>query len=317
MTDHSIRLLVIAALVLLASAVTAQNAPAKPVLPPAPEGVIIHPDLPYLEPGREEKLDLYLPADRPEGVRSPAIVFIHGGGWVGGDKAETRAFNYGTTLAKAGYVFVSINYTLERGKCWPTNVRDCKNAVRWLRVNADKYQVDADHIGVVGGSAGGHLALMVAYTGNVPFLEPASPYPLVSNKVQCVVNLYGITNLLTRQKTDDDGNPTGVTYTTQALMTKTRDEDPDAWKLASPVYHVSKWNCPPTLTLHGKADATVDYEQAIELAKKLDEHGVENQLLLIEGVGHTFDLQTWRKKPLPYDLRPIVIGFFDRHLKRN
>ncbi|MBP6965367.1 MAG: alpha/beta hydrolase [Armatimonadetes bacterium] len=289
--------------------------PPKPVLPPAPEGVIIRQDVSYLAPGREEKLDLYLPADRAKDIRSPAIVFIHGGGWVGGDKAEGRAFNNCTAFAQAGYVAVSINYTLERGKCWPTNLRDCKNAVRWLRVNADKYQIDAGHIGVIGGSAGGHLALMVAYTSHVPFLKPASPYPLVSDEVQCVVDLYGITNLLTRQKPDDNGTPTGITYTTQALMKRTRDEDPDAWKLGSPVYHVSKMNCPPTLILHGTADATVDRDQATELAKKLEEHGVEHQLIMIEGVGHTFDLQTWAKKPLPYDLRPIVVGFFDKHLK--
>lgn len=315
MTDHAIRLLMLVALVPLASAALAQDVPKKPVLPPAPEGVTIEQDVPYLAPGREEKLDLYLPANREKGVRSPAIVFIHGGGWVGGDKAESRAFNHCTTFARAGYVAVSINYTLEREKCWPTNLRDCKNAVRWLRVNAEKHQVDADHIGVIGGSAGGHLALMVAYTSHVPFLEPASPYPLVSDKVQCVVNLYGITNLLTRQNVDKQGNPTGQLRLTTALSKKAREEDPQGWKLASPVFHVSKRNCPPTLVLHGTADATVDRNQAAELAQVLEEHGVEHQLIMIEGVGHTFDLQTWAKKPLPYDLTPIVLGFFDKHLK--
>lgn len=303
-------------LVLLASAVVAQDAPKKPVLPPAPEGVVIHQDVQYLAPDRTEKLDLYLPANRPKDVRSPAIVFIHGGGWVGGDKAEGRAFNHCTTFARSGYVCVSVNYTLERGKCWPTNVRDCKNAVRWLRVNADKYQVDAEHIGVIGGSAGGHLALMVAYTSRVPFLEPASPYPGISDRVSCVVDLYGITNLLTRQRTDEHGNPTGTTFTSQALMTKTRDEDPAAWKLSSPVYHVRK-DSPPTLILHGLADATVDYEQAKELDRKLEGFGVERELILLENVGHTFDLQTWAKKPLPIDLRPVVTAFFDRHLKKK
>jgi len=295
---------------LLSSALSA----AVPVLPPAPEGVVIEQDVSYLAPDRAEKLDLYLPADRPKGVRSPAIVMIHGGGWVGGDKAEYRSFNICTTLALAGYVSASVNYTLERGNCWPTDLYDCKNALRFLRVNADKYQVDADHIGVIGGSAGGHLALMVAYTSRVPRLEPASPYPLVSDRVQCVVDMYGITDLLTRQKTDDQGKPTGEVFASTALLTKTRDEDPEGWRFASPVYHISKGS-PPTLILHGLIDSTVDYEQTKELDRKLAEFGVERRLILLEGIGHTFDLQGWRKQPLPEDVKSIITSFFNKHLK--
>lgn len=282
-------------------------------LPPAPEGVIIREDVSFLGPGREEKLDLYLPADRAKDVRSPAVVMIHGGGWIGGDKAENRSFNVCTTLALEGYVCVSINYTLERG-VWPQNLYDCKNAVRWLRVNADEYQVDADHIGVIGGSAGGHLALMVAYTSRPPKLKPASPYPLISDRVQCVVNMYGITNLLTRQKVDSNGRPTGELLHRSAMLKKDRDQDPEGWQFASPVSHISK-DTPPTLILHGKMDATVDYEQALELEKVLKQQGVEHETHLIEGIGHTFDLQSWQKKPLPYDLRPVVVGFFDKYLR--
>ena len=295
---------------LLSSALSA----AVPALPPAPEGVVIERDVSYLAPDREEKLDLYLPANRPKDVRSPAVVMIHGGGWAGGDKAEYRSFNICTTLAQAGYVCVSINYSLAPGNRWPLDLYDCKNAVRFLRVNADKYHVDADHIGVIGGSAGGHLALMVAYTSRVPRLEPASPYPLVSDKVNCVVDMYGITDLLTRRKTDDQGKPTGEVFASTALLTKTRDEDPEGWKFASPVYHISK-NSPPTLILHGLIDSTVDYEQAKELDRKLADFGVERRLMLIEGVGHTFDLQSWRKQPLPVDVKSIITSFFNKHLK--
>ena len=274
--------ILLAALILIPlPALQAADVPT-PVLPPAPEGVIIRQNVQYLAPDRQEKLDLYLPASRPKDARSPAVVMIHGGGWTGGDKAEYRSFNVCTTLALAGYVCASINYTLSPSNRWPLDLYDCKNAVRFLRVNADKYGVDADHIGVIGGSAGGHLALMVAYTSRVPRLESASPYPLVSDRVQCVVDMYGITDLLTRQKTDDQGKPSGQVFPSQALLTRTRDEDPDGWKFASPVYHISK-SSPPTLILHGLADTTVDYEQAKELDRKLAEHGVEHQLILIDG----------------------------------
>lgn len=294
----------------------AMRPPRRPVLPPAPEGVVIQQDVLYLATDRAEKLDLYLPADRPKGARSPAVVMIHGGGWAGGDKAEGRSFNVCTTLAKAGYICASVNYMMDAGKRWPTNLYDCKNAVRFLRVNAEKYQVDADHIGVIGGSAGGHLALMVAYTNRVPILEPASPYPLVSDEVSCVVDMYGITNLLTRRKTDDQGNPVGPPITWEALLATKPDEDPKTWKLASPINHVSK-STPPTLILQGIIDTTVDRDQSKELARKLEENGLEHQLILLENVGHTFDLQSWAKKPLPCDLRPIVIAFFDKHLKQR
>ncbi len=283
------------------------------VLSAAPEGVVIERDVPYLPAGRKEKLDLYLPADRPKTVRSPAVVIIHGGGWTGGDKAANREFNIGTTLAKAGYVCASVEYLKEGAGRWPTNLHDCKNAVRFLRANADRYQVDVDHLGVIGGSAGGHLALMVGYTFGVKELAPDSPYDGVSDKVQCCVDLYGPTDLLTRQSTDADGTPNGKPREA-GLFTDARGQNPEKWKLASPVYHVSKGS-PPTLILHGTADTTVDREQSVELDRKLAQFGVEHQLILLPGVGHTFDLEQWQRKPLPQDLRPVVVGFFDQHLK--
>jgi acetyl esterase/lipase len=304
----------------------------KPTLPPAPDGVTILQDVPYLDPTRTEKLDLYLPTGRPPGTRSPAVLIIHGGGWVGGDKAASREFNIGTTLAKAGYVCASVNYylgpaaasTQAAGKSqgaaafprWPTNLHDCKNAVRFLRARADEYGVDPANVGVIGGSAGGHLALMVGYTHGVPDLTPSSPYPDVSDRVSCVVNFYGITNILTRRRTAGDGTPQGVPSKSTSLLKVTADEDPAAWRHASPVFHVSA-DTPPTLIAHGTRDTTVDRDQAAELADKLKEFNVRHELILLPDIGHTFDLQTWSRKPLPMDLRPIVTRFFDSHLKAN
>ena len=282
-------------------------------LPPAPDGVTIEQNLTYLASGRSEKLDLYLPAHRAANVLSPAVLLIHGGGWVGGDKAAGREFNVGTTLAKAGYVCASINYSMKEGERWPLNLQDCKNGVRFLRANAARYQVDTNNLGVLGGSAGGHLALMVAYTGDDAALAPAAPYPGVSDAVRCVVDMYGISDLLTRRKTDAQGQPNGPAHG-NALFAETREDGLAKWKLASPVFHITKQS-PPTLILHGLADTTVDYEQSKELDLKLAGAGVEHQLMLIPGIGHTFDLQTWNHKPLPQDLRPVVVGFFDRHLK--
>jgi acetyl esterase/lipase len=299
-----------------ATTATTQRSPRK--LPPVPPGVTIERDVAYLTPDRKEKLDLYLPANRDRAMRSPAIVIIHGGGWVGGDKASEREFSTGTTLAAAGYVCAAINYKLDGDGRWPTNLFDCKNAVRFLRARADQYQIDGDLIGVIGGSAGGHLALMVAYTSDVAELAPTdSPYLNVSDAVRCVVDLYGITDPRTRRKTDEQGTPIGGSLKACALFPgKTPDSDPNAWRLAAPVAHVTH-RTPPTLICHGTADTTVDRDQATQLAEKLQAAGVEHQLIRLEGIGHTFDLQKWRGKPLPQDLRPVVIGFFDKHLKGN
>ncbi|MGI8905981.1 MAG: alpha/beta hydrolase fold domain-containing protein [Candidatus Sumerlaeaceae bacterium] len=276
----------------------------------APPGVIIQQDVAYLPADRAEKLDLYLPEHRAAIARSPAILNIHGGGWSGGDKAGRREYVSCCALAAHGYVCVSVEYMKKEGRRWPTNLHDCKNAVRWLRVNADRLQVDPDRIGVIGGSAGGHLAMMVAYTSKVPELEPASPYPGISNQVTACVNLYGIANVATRQGTDKQGVPDGKIRNVSALFPETLAEAPEKWKRASPVTYVTR-DCPPTLTIHGTGDTTVDRDQAHELNRLLTEHGVEHEYIELPGVGHAFALDA---SSLPRDLRPEMIAFFDKHL---
>ncbi len=281
--------------------------------------VEVRADLPFLSADRKEKLDLFLPAPPPAGRRSPAVVWIHGGGWAGGTKNEARAKNICGLLAQAGYVVVSIDYKLGDG-AWPTNLYDCKNAVRYLRVHAAEYRLDPERIGVAGGSAGGHLALMVGLTGGKPEFEPtgaATPYPQYSSRVRCVINMYGVTDLLTRQNTDPKGRPTGVSKMSASLLRSFGADSAtaDVLRLASPVTHVAKDSL-PILTLHGRADATVDYPQAEELDRVLKQHGVAHELVLLDGVGHTFDFQTWNKKPLPRDVRAIALTFLEKHLGR-
>lgn len=283
------------------------------VVPPVPPGVVMERDVAFLESHRQEKLDLYLPASRLPGQRFPAVVLIHGGGWTGGHKSQAREISIGTTLALAGYVCASVEYLKEGENRWPTNLKDCKNGVRFLRANAAKYQVDPEHIGVMGGSAGGHLALMVAYTPGVKDFSPDAPYPGIKDDVKACVDLYGITDLLTRQATEADGTPNGK-LREAGLFSDARGENEAKWRLASPVTHVTR-SSPPTLILHGTADVTVDRDQSVQLAKVLSAAGVEHELKLIPGIGHTFDLEHWQKRPLPQDLRPLVLSFLDRHLK--
>ncbi len=290
-------------LLLTAAALTAAT-------PQTPDGVTIERDVSFLASDRKEKLDLYQPADRPAGKLAPAILIIHGGGWVGGTKSGNREFVTGTTLAKAGYVCASVDYQLSAKNRWPTNLQDCKNGVRWLRANAARLHVDPARIGVIGGSAGGHLALMVAYTGNDPDFAPAEPYPGVSDSVSACVDMYGITDVRTRQGTDKSGAPDGKTSDNTQLFPEKLADAPEKWAAASPVTHIRK-DSPPTLILHGTNDTTVDRDQSKQLADALKKAGVESKLIMVEGANHA-----WALKTSKFDYGDEVVRFFDRHLKR-
>ena len=275
-----------------------------------PAGVTVERDVTFLAPEREEKLDLYRPEKNETGKPMPAVLIIHGGGWVKGDKGRVREFVSGTTLAKAGYVAISVNYEMRKGKRWPGNLYDCKNAVRWLRKNAKQLDVDGSRIGVIGGSAGGHLALMVNYTGDHPKLSSDDLYPGISDKVSACVDMYGITNLLTRKVADKDGTPTEE-LKEHRLFSKNRDQAPVMWRNASPITYIDE-NSPPTLIFHGTRDKTVDRDQSKELFAALQIAGVPSELKMVEGAGHA-----WPLKTDDFDFRSKVVEFFDKYLSNE
>ena len=279
----------------------------------AEPAIKIERDVPFLAPGRAEKLDVYLPAPPPAGKLSPAVVWIHGGGWKGGDKGEARGTGICTTLANAGYVAISINYKIGPGS-WPTNLLDCKNGVRFLRAHAAEYHLDPARIAVAGGSAGGHLALMIGATMGKEF-EPDAPYAGVSSSVRCVINLYGIANLAVHDERDAQGK---LTVTNKLMNDSLADfdaanDDAPVFRVASPITYFAK-GAPPVLTFHGKADATVDFNQSELLVRVLKERGIEHEFIALDDVGHTFDWETWNKQPLPRDLRPVALAFLAKHL---
>jgi acetyl esterase/lipase len=257
-------------------------------------------DVDYLGTDRKEKADLYLPAGIPKGKRVPAVVIVHGGGWSGGVKDASRERNIGTNLALNGYVAMSIDYVLADSKgtnvTWPQNLYDCKTAVRWLRKNAERLQIDPDKIGAIGGSAGGHLVSMMALTEAKDGLDPKGPYGEFSCRIQCVVDLYGPINLTERQEI--------------GMFRKTRAAAPELYAQASPHIYADKHD-PPVLILHGTADKTVHYQQSEFFAEELKKAGTSHELIIIPDAPHTFHLQ-----PKQRDLRPVVLGFFDRHLKK-
>jgi acetyl esterase/lipase len=267
-------------------------------------------DVAFLEPGRAEKLDLYLPARAGAETATPAVIWIHGGGFTGGDKADARETDVCSNLAAAGFVCASVNYRLGE-RSWPTNLLDCKNAVRFLKAQAPKYRIDPRHIAVMGGSAGGVLALMVGFTTGRAEWEPAAPYPAASSAVAAVGNFYGAANFLTREKPSPTGALTGQPGDMSGLE-KAFGVAPGApeevWRALSPVSHITRAS-PPVLIAHGLADPLSAYSQALDLARALAAQGVSHQLVMLGGVGHSFGLTKRGKNPLPRDLRPVVIDF--------
>lgn len=282
--------------------------------PPSSPQVEVRGDISFLTPDRFEKLDLYLPKKRNAGEKSPAVLLIHGGGWKEGDKRQAREIEFGTTLAENGFVAASINYALRSAGKFPINLQDCKNGIRFLRAHVDELGIDPNRISVMGGSAGGHLALLVAYTADQPSLAPSQPYPAVSDKVACVIDFYGISNLATRKEIDPHGKPLGLKpmdATIQSIFGSTQQD----WKKASPITYVKR-DVPPTLILHGKKDTTVDSDQSQELADALKKAGATYEIIWLPNAPHSFSFQhavPKSKKPLEKDVGPAVLSFLIKY----
>ncbi len=285
----------------------APAAPAAPVQPPAPSPA------PAPAPIREEldvvygtgggeplKLDLYAPRDIP-GL-APAIVVIHGGGWVGGSKDEYRPL--AQAFAQQGYVAVTVSYRLAPKHKFPAPIEDAKCAVRWLRANAARCQLDPERVGAVGISAGAHLALLLGLTEPADGLEGQGGNPGQSSRVQVVVNCMGPTDL---------ARPGWLPTTDKViadLMGGSRETIPAAYRAASPVSYVRR-GAPPVLTIHGTTDLIVPYEQARLLHAALDRVGATSRLEPLPGKGHG---ENWNLEDLQR-AAGVMIQFTDQHLK--
>jgi acetyl esterase/lipase len=273
-----------------------------PLLPAAE--VRVEKDVDYLGPGRKEKADLYLPPELEPGKKYPGIVIIHGGGWTGGDKGAAREINIGTTLADRGYVCMSINYQLATAgnPTFPSNIQEAKRAVRWLRKNAARLQIDEQHIGAIGGSAGGHLTALLAVSGPEVGLDPTEDSEY-SCRIQAAVPLYP------HCAATWEGGVPPMPYNSLPMFAKSLADDPALWDSACPAKQLNPGD-PPLLILHGTADKTTPVEQSVMLHEAAKKAGVESELVIIEDAPHSFHLQ-----PKQRDLRELVLGFFDRHLK--
>jgi len=250
--------------------------------------------------GRPLQLDLYVPTGRTKA--GPAILFIHGGAWKSGKRADMKY--YCVKFAEKGYVTATASYRLLQEAPFPAAVEDVKCAVRWLRANAGAYQIDPNRIAVSGNSAGGHLAMMVGYSDD-PSLEGAGGNPGVSSRVCAVVDFYGPTDLTTDYAK-------GQKLVTDFLGGKTFEEAPEVYKQASPMCHLTK-NDPPTLIFQGTIDNLVPVAQSDALAEKLKELGIDYVYERYEGWPHAMDVAEVVNRRCLYQMEQ----FFRRHLSNE
>jgi acetyl esterase/lipase len=256
-------------------------------------------DLSYVENGHERnRLDLYLPAKADKA--SPLVLWIHGGGWLAGDKKPCLM----AWLTLKGYAVASMNYRFSNHAVFPAQIHDCKAAVRWLRANAKKYHLDAEHIGACGASAGGHLVSLLGTTANVKELEGSGGNPDQSTRVQAVIDFCGPSDLtLPVPKPAVKAMVTG-------LLGGPAAENAEKARAASPITYVGK-DAAPFIIMHGDKDEIVPPEHAQKLADALKAAGVEVHLDIVAGGGHGGP-----QFATPARMK-LIEEFLDKHLKET
>ena len=265
-----------------------------------------HPDyrslknLDYAGGGNQRQmLDLFLPREKSDELR-PLLVYIHGGGWRGGSK-EGGLRHLQSLLEGSGFAGAAINYRLTNEASWPSQIHDCKAAIRWLKAHAAKYGYDPERIAVWGTSAGGHLVSMLGVTGDVPELEGELGRHLdQKSSVRCVVNYFGPSNLLTMDDYPSNIKHSAADSPEGKLVGGALLEKRKVAINASPVSHVSSSDA-PMLLAHGTKDMLVPYQQSVELCKGLAKHEVDYIFLTMKDSGHGF-----RSKKLTEKVREFL-----------
>ena len=271
-----------------------------------PEGVTVHRDLIYGRVGeRELPLDLYLPPDTSSAV--PVVIWIHGGGWRGGSKGNGgRALN----MTKRGFAVVDVEYRLSGEALFPAQIEDCKTAVRWVRANAKKYNLDPDRIGAWGSSAGGHLVAMMGLTHDENVFE-TDDHSQYSSQVQVICNWFGPTDFLRMNDFEGRIDHDAADSPESRLIGGPIQENKEKVAAANPITYVSK-NDPPMLIMHGEKDQSVPYNQSELLYAAMQKVGLDVTLYKVVNADHGFRNAT---QDSAASLFEMSAQFLEKHLK--
>jgi acetyl esterase/lipase len=230
--------------------------------------------------GKALGMDVYRPAAALPDTLGPALVVIHGGGWQSGDKTELSELNY--YMASRGWTVFSLNYRLLPQYPFPAATEDVQCALAYINQNGKNYGADVNRMAVLGRSAGGTMALTVAYMPN-PIASAASCGPLPA--LRAVVNYYGESEMVSWYEKE------GGASLTVPYLGGIPQQQPENYRLASPLTYVNR-PLPPTLILHGDKDTVVQIEQSLKLVPRLKESSTPVAIVRIPWTGHAFDLWT-------------------------
>jgi acetyl esterase/lipase len=241
-------------------------------------------DISYGPAGTRNLLDVYRHRDRPEGA--PVLLQIHGGAWVIGDK-DTQGIPLMQHVASRGWVCVAMNYRLSPRSRFPDHLIDVKRALAWLREHADDVGADPSFVAVTGGSAGGHLAAMMALTQNDPEYQPGFEH--VDTSVQTAVPVYGVYDFAA-----EGGRRSAVQrrdrFLNRYVMHADAASSGEDYAKASPLHRIAP-DAPPFLVVHGAHDTLVSVGEAREFVERLRE--VSKQPVAyaeLPGTQHAFDI---------------------------
>ena len=256
---------------------------------------------------KRHQMDIYLPPNA--GAKTPLIVWVHGGAWMMGNRFNDMSYMGNTIkgLLDSGYALATIEYRYSTDAIFPAPLQDCNRAVEFLYQHASEYKLDKNRIGLIGFSAGGHLASLMALSGNnaVAAFYPGAIKPHF--KIKCVLDYYGPSDFITLGSNPDtsiNNNRSSISI----LLGGMPLQKPDIAKQASPTTYVDK-NDPPFFIVQGEKDESVPYTQSQMLAAWLTVAGVPNQLTIVPGAPHygvMFDAANIRKN---------LFAFLTKHLK--
>jgi len=272
-----------------------------------PPGTEVHENIPYAgDTLKKHLLDVYLPARTVKLL--PVVIWVHGGAWMMNDKHADMGYMRTTvkSFIDSGYAFATIDYRFSTTAVFPAQIQDCNQAIEFLYDHADEYKLDKKRFAVIGFSAGGHLASLLALSNNNHVKDFYPPGNKISFSIKTALDFYGPSDFIAMigsAENVDPKNPVAI------LLGALPIDRPDLAKRASPTTYVDKAD-PPFLIVQGEKDESVPQAQSKLLKSYLEVAGVPNELIIVAGAPHfgeMFDAESIRKR-IFYFLRTYLRG---------